>query len=299
MKNVKKVSLFVVLSAFLFLLTSTVYAANVSRSERPTPSRIYFEDDFSRSDSLELGSPWIEGNEHEEMDNIGSLLMGPAYLKLDNGTLAFHYNNHTEKTTSTPANQANNWRPYAYAPLSKSVRRFPVQMEFTFTPHADERIQHSVGLMQAEDEFVEILHNNHPIYAPYTGIGVHVGRTNRNYSNSDIRVYWYEDSIRTELYYHLTSFQFEAGEQYTVKVIVNRKETAVEISNGEVTETFTIETPNITFRPDQLFVADSGGGISSITPSSGDYLIQFDDFIVSYETWNNCDNPADRRCNPK
>jgi Mg-chelatase subunit ChlD len=211
------------------------------------------------------------------MDKIGNLLIGPGLLEINEGALAYHYNNHDQKV---PYANANNWRPYAFAPLSAEAT-FPVQMEFVFKPHADERIQHSVGLMVANSGFAELLNNDHFYYEPNAGIGVHIARTNRNYNNSQIRVYWYEDTVRTEMYSHFTSFQFESGELYSVKVSIDRLQTAVEISGESGTDTFTIVTPKIIFSPDQLFVTDIGGGISSFTSGNEDYFTKFDNFLVT------------------
>ncbi len=298
-KNVKKVSLFIVLSVFLFLLTSTVYGANASRSEAAVRYRTYFQDDFSRPDSELLGESWIEANENDQFGtypfNNLDYLIGTGVLDLDNESLSFHYTNHPEKRTWTYWH--SNWRPIAYAPLSRPVRRFPVQMSFTFMPHNDARIHHDVGLMVGDDGLFEDS-NFIPMYVPNTGVGVRVLRSDRYYNNSQVRIFWYEGEVRTELSMNTTSFQFHPGESYAVNLIVDRQRTTVEISNGEVTDSFSVETPNVGFAPDRLFVSDTQGGIGTLATGLGDYETRFDDFMVYSETWNNCDSLTDRRCNP-
>ncbi len=298
-KNVKKAPLFIVLSVFLFLVTSTVYGANASRSEAAVRYRTYFQDDFSRPDSDLLGESWVEANENDEYvihthQNL-DYLIGTGVLELNDESLSFLYTNHPGKATWPY--WASNWRPIAYAPLSRPVRRFPVQISFTFTPHDDVRMRHDVGLMVGDDGLFED-NTFVPIYVPKTGVGVRINRSDLNHDNSHVRIFWYEGEVRTELSMNMTSFQYHSGESYAVNLIIDRQETTVEISNGEITDIFSVETPKIRFAPDHLFISDTQGGISQISDDLGDYRTRFDNFLVYSETWNNCDSSTDRRCNP-
>ncbi len=276
----KKIILFVILSACLFLVSAVASGSDLSKSETSAEHQIYFQDDFSRPDSDDIGSPWIVNNENALHGEHNNILVGAGILEVDNESMAFRYNNHPQKTSSTPAALMGNWKPIAYAPLSEPVRWFPTEMTFTFIPHQDGRIHHDIGLMTINNGFFEKTANI-PYYVPNAGIGIRILRTNRVFDNSQMRVFLYEGETQTELALHYSSFQFDSGKEYAVKVVIDRQEMSVEISDGIITDAFTIVTPEISFTPDHLFITDSQGGISSLTAGSGDYRTSFDNFMVS------------------
>ena len=255
----KKIILFVILLVCLFVATVAVSDSGLAKSATSTDRQIYFQDDFSRPDSDEIGSPWIEYNENLLHGEHNNMLVGAGSLELDNESMSFRYTNHPQKTSSTPPSLNGNWRPIAYVPLSKPVNLFPVEMSFSFIPHQDGRTHHDIGLMSINDGLFEDTVSI-PYYVPNKGIGIRIGRTNRVYNNSHVRVILYEGAVQTQLILHYSTIQFDPGTEYNVNVIIARQEVSVEITDGINTDEFTVVTPEISFTPDHLFITDSQGG---------------------------------------
>lgn len=244
------------------------------------PGEKLLQDDFYRANADTLGSPWVEENEvTTEYINPQGKEVGPGYIELNNGALAFHYNNHSQKTL---LDDSFNQAPYVIAPLSKSINTYPVTLYFTFTPHADERIYHVVGLMSKEDGLTPITDLVGRVYfLPRNGLGVLLTRTSSSYDNTTLSVVKYVNEVETVLGQENLTFQFESGTEYTIQMTIGRT-FGIQVVASSPTEFngFTYEPTSVPFLLDQFFIVDQQGGISSGTIGPGDYRLFFDNILV-------------------
>lgn len=244
------------------------------------PGEKLLQDDFNRSDGDGLGLPWVEGNEAtSEYTNPQGRKVGPGYIELYNSALAFHYNNHSQKVNSNSFNHL----PYVIAPLNKPVNTYPVTLYFTFTPHADERINHVVGLMSADDGLTQITDSTigRVHFVPKNGLGIQLLRTSYTFDNTKAKLVKYENDVETTLTEENLTFQFETGMEYTVQVTIGQNFTInTIISSPTEINGFTHTQNSDPFVLDQFFLVDTQGGISGGTIGSGDYRLFFDNLLV-------------------
>jgi len=235
---------------------------------------VIFQDDFNRPDSAALGGPWTEANEVLTPSILpDGRTIQAAYLELSASAMGFHY-----VWTSDPIIA----RPYAYAPLTRSVSEGT--LTFTYTPHQNGRVSHDIGLMSSADGFVFVSNvGSFGHFEPKTGVGVAIGRTDATFPNSDVLLLKYENGVRTALAGGPLPFQFDIGTTYTITLNVQAGILSVQISNGTTSHTVSASLGGFTLPMNQVFVADFQGGVS-FASGPGDYVLRFDDVTVTTPT---------------
>jgi len=270
-------------------------SSNLPLKSPPTASQaqtgdILLQDNFDRPNGSELGALWTERNEvTSEFFPLGDNPVGPGFMEIESGSLAFHYINHSLKP-QFPFTSVNA-RPFVFAPLSHPVDTTPVTFSFAFSPHQDERIHHEVGLMSAQSGFLEIV--DHPgvsHFIPQNSLGIFMTRGASAANNSSIQIVKYEGSARTILAEKHFAFQFTFGTMYAIQFTINQDfSVTVQISDGVSTERFSSSPSIFSFTLNQFFITDTEGGISSNTSGPGDFLLRFDDVLVTQtNTFNIC-----------
>lgn len=253
---------------------------------------ILFQDDFNRPDSPVLGSPpWTEINENASSLVQGDQLAMPSGIEVDSGTLAFHYSAEPIENVfgcfEVPPTLCRNFgRPAAYAPLSQAAATvLPVVVSFDFTPHADARVQHRIGLMSAADGFANLGSGIFPAL-PTKGLEVLLQRTSTVYPNSEVSVVLHDGVTAggVEVASKPWGFQFEPGQTYSVEMVIQADySTSVRISDGTQTDTLAASAAALTFPLDQFYAIDAQGGVSFDGPA-GEYFFRLDNVLVAQYT---------------
>jgi PKD repeat protein len=242
-------------------------------------SEVLLQDNFDRPDSPSLGALWTEKNEvTSEFICSTGIPVGRGFTEVNDGSLTFHYINHTRKPEFTFL--SGNGQPLTYAPLTHAVTSYPVTCSFTFTPHQDERTYHEVGLMAAANGFN--LHEScHSFSVPNQGLGIFLFRTSSGSSNSGVQIIKYNGGNRTILAQKDTAFQFNYGTAYAVSFSINQDfSVTLQVSSGSNTEQLSSGATSVSFPLDQFFITDTQGGISADTTGPGDFLLRFDNILV-------------------
>ncbi len=248
-----------------------------------------FYDDFNRSNNEYIWNNWTEANElHEEVTTPAGANIGIGRLEILDNQLAFVYQKHSNASQDP---QDVNGRPLAYAPLASDLL-FPATFEFAFKPHADERIQHEIGIMSLAAGFADtqIFDSTLNYSIPNYGLSLFLGRSNKNLNNSAVQVYQTNFTDRVLLGEFPLDFQFEGNETYTIQADLLADHIEIEVSNGTTSQTFITAAYDTTlfdsaYPLDHVFLTDIQGGVSSVTTGSDVYPLGFDDISLIAADW--------------
>ena len=223
-----------------------------------------------RPDSATAGLTWSEANEQ----TVESGLVGPGFIEIYGNSLAFHYENSSQK----PQNQyaASCKQPFVSAPLVAPVTALPVRYSFTFSPHQDARTFHAVGLAAPGEV------NNGTYSSPKDGLYVLLLRSSSGYNNSAIQIEKAQNGVRTTLgTLQIPGFQFAAGGTYTVNVTIGADHSVTAaVTNGASTATVTSAATSFTATLTRFFISDYEGMISSSSTGPGAFRLRFDNVLV-------------------
>lgn len=276
------ISVIVSAGVWMSFQTTSIPSTQVSAAQT---DEILLQDNFNQANSLTLGSPWTEiGEVNSEFRAQNNYLVGPGFIERDSNSLSFHYKPHSARINY----DSTNGKPTAYAPLKKGMTSFPATISFTMSPHQDMRLSHEVGLMSASSGFSKaIAISGSPSltrYTPVNGLSIRFMRSGKTYTNSTINIISYEAGKEVVVAKKTLHFQFQYGSLYAVKVSINQylllEVEVTDVSRG-VTEGTAGDVLALKFPLDQIFIADTDGGISYDTPgNTGDFRVHFDDIVV-------------------
>jgi hypothetical protein len=264
--------------AFLGLLSyGSFLGARLAQADQ-----VLLEDHFNRPDSPSLGAPWTEQGEFtSEFTLPNGRLIGPGFIEINNGTLAFHFITHSQRLLDVFNSGSSS--PSAFAPLSSPVTSFPVTVSYTFTPHRDEATVVGAALISGAHGFTS---NEPPLnyQSPNVGLRSVVGRSGSPYNNSSMIVDKFDNGI---LGYSVLGsislpFQLEFGNTYSVKFTIAQDfSTTLQVSDGISTSSLSTGPTSFTtpLSLDQFFL--NSGGYSYDAQGLGDFIFRVDDVLVT------------------
>lgn len=234
---------------------------------------VIFQDDFTRPDSLALGSAqvggvWGKGNElFSQTVSASGQTQYPAHIELRNGSLQYRY------APPDPIFCCHHAQPYAYAPMATGTPG--AVMTFTYTPNGFGRVTQSVGLMSASSGFVTnqgVPLDQFPAYHPVKGLSVNLSRSSFSYNNSSINLIKFDGTQSNLIEQLYLPFQFDAGVSYAFTLTMANNELQISVSNGAQVVSTSVSLDGFAPVFDQVFIQDEQEG--------GDGL-SFDNMIVA------------------
>ena len=241
-----------------------------------TPENMLSET-FSVNDNGALPLGWTERNEvlAPAAPNIGI-----GALDVFSGAMAFRYQFHPSATQFS----SRFGRPAATKLLVRALATSEsVRFRTTYTPHADTRASHIIGLFNSAAGFAQVPSQLAVTDIPKEGFGLLFGKSGATDNNSSIVIVRFNGTGTPEiLSTAFTAFQFASG-QFQIEVTRSISGlVSASISNGTMvsTVTATIAAAQLV-TTDSFGIFDTEGGVSfSTVPNLSLYRAQFDNLSV-------------------
>ncbi len=240
----------------------------------PSPATL-LDESFDGDNSESLPSGWMKRLEV----NPATATIGIGALDRFNNALNFRYQK------LTPTTSAALGRPAAIKHLPRALSNTEsVTLRFKYSPHADTRVDHIVGLYSANAGISTFtLASGVRYLLPNSGVGLQMRRSGSTFSNSAFTIVRFNGSNQPEQLANLASlpFQFNSGGTYQFELVKSPTGSlSATVSNGTTQATITANINVASIPPwDSVAVFDLEGGV--LAADTALLRLRFDDLVVT------------------